>query len=383
MNESIIQECEQYVKKLLEKGLSVDHIFHDLQHTFDVREAVLKLSAAEGISKEEIEVLELAALFHDVGYTKVYTGHEKVSQRIAETYLQERNYDAKQLQQILTCIAATKFDHQPQNVLEGIMCDADLSNLGKTDYFDKQARLRREWEIFLDERHSDKEWRKLNLEFFKEHQFYTQAARDFYETEKKNNLALMKDSKSKKEKGKGSKEKAPLASSKSAQVMFKTALRNHIDLTNLADNKANIMLSICAIIITITLPLLPESLERDASLIIPSTILLLTCLITVIFAALATRPINMKGSTPLDKVKAGKGNLFFFGNFYNMDIQDYKEGMKEVLNSEELLENSAISDLYYLGSALGTKYRLLRTCYTIFMIGMTITVLAFALVRFI
>ena len=89
----------------------------------------------------------------------------------------------------------------------------------------------------------------------------------------------------------------PLADSKSVQVMFKTASRNHIDLTNLADNKANIMLSINAIIITITIPLMPTYLEQDMTLLIPATTLLLTCVVSVIFATLATRPISMKGVT--------------------------------------------------------------------------------------
>ena len=331
-----------------------------------------------------MQILELAALYQDEGYTKIYHGHEEASQQFAENFLRRKNYNATDLQQILQCIAATKFDYQPQNTLEGIICDADLSNLGKTDYLEKQAKLRKEWEVLLNEKYSDKKWRKLNLQFFKDHQFYTPAAQRLYEEQKRNNLSLMEVARSKKKKKKKKKKSAganvPLASSKSVQVMFKTASRNHLDLTNLADNKANIMLSICAIIITITIPLLPESLEQNRLLVIPSTILILTCLVTVIFAALATRPINMEGRTHLTKVKSGKSNLFFFGNFYNMNIQEYKEGMKVVISNEELLESSAISDLYYLGAALGKKYRLLRTCYTIFMIGMPVTVLGFALI---
>lgn len=381
MNQSIIDASEKFVTQLLQEGLTKEHVFHSIQHTVDVRNAVIEIGTVEGISDQESEILILSALFHDVGYTKTYDGHEEESKRIAESFLRENNYNGENIQQILTCIGATKFDYKPQNKLEGIISDADLSNLGKSGYMERQNSLRKEWEIFKEEKYSDKKWRKLNLEFFKDHEFFTQAARDLYNTQKQSNFLLMKKTK---EKGrKVAKVKNPLATSKSAQVMFKTALRNHIDLTNLADNKANMMLSINAIIITITMPLLSNLIRDNILLVIPAAILLLTCITSVIFAAIATRPINMTGEIPLETIKQGKGNLFFFGNFYNMSLEDYKKGMREVINNEQLLESSAISDLYYLGAALGGKYNLLRTCYTIFMVGMTLTVVAFIIIRFI
>ena len=170
--------------------------------------------------------------------------------------------------------------------------------------------------------------------------------------------------------------------SKSAQVMFKTALRNHIDLTNIADNKANIILSINAIMITIALPLLSAYAPQNPQLIIPAVLLLITSISSIIYGALVTRPIQMNGLTDLSKLKEGQSNLFFFGNFYNMNIDDYRKGVKEIIQDEELLDQAIMTDLYYLGQALGKKYELLRKCYTIFMIGMSLTVLTFGVAFF-
>ncbi|MEM6964198.1 MAG: Pycsar system effector family protein [Bacteroidota bacterium] len=170
--------------------------------------------------------------------------------------------------------------------------------------------------------------------------------------------------------------------SKSAQVMFKAALRNHIDLTNIADNKANIILSINAIIITVALPLFSAYIPANHHLRLPALILLLTSMASIIFGALVTRPIKMKGVTDLSKIKDGGSNLFFFGNFYKMSITDYRKGVREVLSDEELLDNTFMTDLYYLGQSLGNKYRMLRICYTVFMIGMTLTVVTFAFAFF-
>ena len=170
--------------------------------------------------------------------------------------------------------------------------------------------------------------------------------------------------------------------SKSAQVMFKTALRNHIDLTNIADNKANIILSINAIMITIALPLLSAYAPSNPHLIVPAVILMLTAIASIIYGALVTRPIKMNGMTNLDQIHTGQTNLFFFGNFYNMKIEDYRKGVKEIIKNEELLDEVIMTDLYYLGQALGTKYELLRRCYTVFMIGMSLTVLTFGVAFF-
>lgn len=168
--------------------------------------------------------------------------------------------------------------------------------------------------------------------------------------------------------------------SSNARMMFKTTLRNHIDLTNIADGKANIMLSINALIITIAMPLLISEVEKSPYLIMPIGLLLLTCVLSIIFAALATRPIKTNGVTPLDKVKNTGSNIFFFGNFHNMKIEDYHAGLKEVLADEKVLEQSIFNDLYYLGLALGKKFELLRICYMVFMIGIVLSALSFVLV---
>ncbi len=384
MSTAIIQHSEKFVRELLERQLKPEHNFHNWQHTSDVREQALAIGRKAGVSTEDLELLELAALFHDVGYTEVYNGHEAASQRIAEAFLAEQQYPEPSRQRIAGAIDATRHDGQPKNELEAILCDADLSNLASENYLDNLAHLREEWKHFRGEVYNDEEWRKLNRQFFRQHHYYTPAARELFDQNKQHNFDLMKSpdkKKGKKKKKKGKGEQAPLADSKSVQIMFKTALRNHIDLTNLADNKANIMLSINAIIITITIPLLPTYLAQDMTLLLPAATLLITCMVSIVFATLATRPISMGGETSLEQIRSGKSNLFFFGNFYKMSIQQYKEGMKEVINNETVLEGSAISDLYYLGAALGNKYKLLRTCYTIFMLGITSTVIMFALVK--
>ncbi|MEE9374298.1 MAG: Pycsar system effector family protein [Saprospiraceae bacterium] len=168
-----------------------------------------------------------------------------------------------------------------------------------------------------------------------------------------------------------------IASSKAAQTQLKTSLRNHIDLSAIADNKANIMLSINAIVITVGLPLIAQRLGANSYYIYPLIALALSSILSMAYATLATRPIKMSGKTNLDLIKEKKTNLFFFGNFYKMDFNEYETGIKEVVQKNDILENSITRDLFFLGKSLGTKFDYLRSCYNIFMIGMMLTVVLF------
>jgi hypothetical protein len=170
-----------------------------------------------------------------------------------------------------------------------------------------------------------------------------------------------------------------IASSKSAQTQLKTSLRNHIDLSAIADNKANMMLSINAMILTIGIPLLINSSSKYPTLIIPIFILSFICISSMIFATLATRPIKMSGITNLEDIAQKKSNLFFFGNFHKMQFEEFEEGIKIVVADDEVMDNSITRDLFFLGKALGNKYKYLRFCYNTFMFGIASTVILAAI----
>ena len=161
-------------------------------------------------------------------------------------------------------------------------------------------------------------------------------------------------------------------------TMFRTTLNNHNSLSGLVDNKANILLSVNAIIISVSLTTIIPKLDNPANvhLIIPTLILIVSSATSITFAILATRPSIAKGSFTRDEVDDKKVNLLFFGNFYKMPYEDYNWAMNELIKDKEYLYNSMIKDLYHLGLVLEKKYRLLRTTYTIFMFGIIISVLA-------
>ena len=366
--------------------------YHSLGHTREVVEAADQIASLSGFSESDHEAILLAAWWHDTGMLMCGddpVGHEESSIKKVTEFFQKQNYPADRIELVKKLIMATDMRYSPESDLEKAMRDADMNGLGRPEYRDRLKSLRMEWDAQGRLHTKDRvQWLEENIIFFNQHSYLTPAAERLFGEQKELNLKILekqlskrikkKKKKAKKSKGK-SKDKSVIQSEKSAQMMLKTTLRNMIDLTSIADGKSNIMLSINAVILTVAIPLISTYIPSYNYLIIPTGVLLLTSVISITYATLATRPVKTTGSTDLSKISTGKTNLFFFGNYHSMDIEDYKAGLKQVFASQEILDSSVMNDLYWLGVALGKKFNRLRVCYAVFLAGMVLTVLAFVI----
>ncbi len=166
------------------------------------------------------------------------------------------------------------------------------------------------------------------------------------------------------------------------ETMFRLTSSNHLELSSMADSKANIMISVNSIIVSVLLSVLLRKLEEFPNLVIPTIIFLTVCVTTIVFAVLATRPKVNSGTFTKDDIYQKRTNLLFFGNFHKMNLDEYEWGMKEMMKDRDYLYGSLIKDIYFLGVVLGRKYKMLRISYSIFMFGFVISVLAFAIAIF-
>lgn len=159
--------------------------------------------------------------------------------------------------------------------------------------------------------------------------------------------------------------------------MIRTTYRNNIDLTNIADNKANILLSLNSLMITFLIPIVLTNLEiiQSEALYLPIITLSLTCIVTIIIAAMATRPIKM-GQQDVKRGENSQKSPFFFGNYYKMQVEDYLDLVENAINDPVLVKDYVKLDLYFMGKGLGEKYRKIRTCYNVFIGGLVVTVMA-------
>jgi hypothetical protein len=162
--------------------------------------------------------------------------------------------------------------------------------------------------------------------------------------------------------------------------MFRTSYRTHIDMSSLADSKANIMISINGLIMSILSASISPKIDSNAWLLLPTSVLLVGCLVSMVYAVLAARPRVTNRQVSLEDVRRDRANILFFGNFVNMDEEDYAEGMKELLQNPESLYLNMIRDIYSLGRVLAQKFHYLRIAYAVFMVSLIVGVCFFLLV---
>ena len=389
MNNELISKVEKYISGIYKKELPDDNCYHNLLHTNEVVSVAKELAQSLNVKDEELEFLVIAAWFHDIGYIKQCEGHEEASAEMAEEFLNSQNYPQNKIDIIKDLISVTRIPQRPKNQLQEIICDADLHHLGVKEFEKKGEMLRCEIEKYLDKKFSDSDWLKNNIMFFKHQEFFTSAAKERFEAQKNININKIKDRLKKIEKKKKDKKNKHLPdgeqsdmkekSGRSIETMFRNTMRTHVAFSSMADTKANIMISVNTLVLTIIVSVMIRKLDTNPHLVVPTAILTLTSLLALIYAILVTRPKITSGTFSSADIKNKKTNLLFFGNFYNVSLKDFTWGMKEMIEDKNYLYDAMITDFYYLGQVLGKKYKQLRICYTIFMFGVIISVLAFAI----
>ncbi len=159
--------------------------------------------------------------------------------------------------------------------------------------------------------------------------------------------------------------------------IIRTIYRNNIHLTNIADNKANILLSLNSLMITFLIPIVLSNLQiiLQENLYIPLITLSGTCIVTIILAAITTRPIEM-GKQDISSGDVVQKSPFFFGNYYKMKIENYMDLLENAIVDPVLTKDYIKLDLYFMGKGLGEKYSKIRTCYNVFISGLLLSVAA-------
>lgn len=390
---NLIEQAEEFVSNLLKNKLSSAYTYHNLEHTTEVVSAAKILLNAEKISSEDSEAVLISAWFHDAGYIVGYENHEILSVSIASDFLRSNNKSEEFIEKVSSIIMATTYGHIPETILEKIIKDADYYHFTSKDYFNKCELLREEWVAVRRKKYTDLEWAVENLKMLTEyHKYYTDYAITNWKPMKEQNIKSIQDNivkwiaaveetteESKTDSSEGKKRARLKRPGRGVETLFRITLSNHIRLSSIADSKANILLSVNAIIISISLSTIIPKLDnpKNAHLIIPTFIMLIFSVFTIIFAILSTKPKVTKGNFTKKDIEDKKVNLLFFGNFYQMPLDEYETALHEIMEDRKYLYNSLIMDLYYLGVVLEKKYRLLSITYKVFMVGIIISVIAF------
>ena len=410
-----LSAAQDFVSDLFINKVDKKIHFHTLQHTQEVVAGSETMAEYYHLEDEDRFALLLAAWFHDTGYSGGQAaGHENLSIELATKFLNEHQVHQQVINKVVGCISATRLPQTPHSLIEQIICDADLFHLGTSEFKEKNKLLREELNDFGNLELSKKDWRKKNIEFLSKHTYFTSYAKENLAplkqvylqelskkegVEEKPNKKPTKDSKdpkpalvakSEKPKDKGlsadeqkkldevkKKKEKESQSERAISTVFRIVAQSQNNLSQMADSKANILISVNAIVLSVIIGTLFDNLLTDPNLQIPVMLLVTVCVLAIMFGILATRPNVTSGTFTKEDIANKKTNLLFFGNFHKMGYPDYDWAMTELLADKNYLYSSMIKDTYFLGIVLAKKYRYLRIAYNIFMYGLILAMIAF------
>lgn len=395
---SLLKKVERYSTE------SFDHTelgrlsYHNLEHTEAVASYARQIANHYQLNERDYFVVVAAAWLHDLGYSIERANHETEGAGAAAIFLANLGIPGPDIDAIRGCILATRLPQDPHNLLEEIVCDADLYHIGTSHFSERNKLMRKETEEIDQRKISKDEWRANTINFLETHTYRTEYARLLLNDQKQKNLEELK-SKSESKFQQSLRPTEPLTVSVPAtehkqqdakppkiksdrpergiDTMFRISSSNHQRLSDMADNKAHIMITVNSIILSAVISLLLRKLDDSSYLMIPTFMLLGVSLVTIIFSILATRPSIPNGIFSKQDVEEKKVNLMFFGNYYRMKLPEYKEGMEKMMEDKNYLYGSLIMDGYAQGIVLGKKYHLLRISYNVFMYGLILSVFAF------
>lgn len=410
MNETVVKQILSYDQvhqlalQFFREHSDPRIIYHDLAHTQQVAAAAAQIANHYHLNDNDFYIILTAAWFHDVGYFIDMQHHEATSAGYITDYLRSKHVDETVINAVASCILATRLPQSPANLLEKIVCDADLFHFGTDEFSERNKLMRKEYIAVSGKEISKEEWRNKTIQLLESHHYFTDYCQLLLNGKKEENLNQLKKKAAKqteenaqtilttvtansdetvntiseipKKKDKIPKDERP---DKGIETMFRISSSNHQKLSDQADSKSNILITVNSIIISVMLSVLFRTFEQYPYLKLPAYLLLAVSLSTIILAILATRPNIPNGAFTQKDIDEKKVNLLFFGNFYKMGLNEFAGGMLKMMQDREFLYGSLIRDVYAQGIVLGRKYKILRIAYNVFMFGLIISVIAFVI----
>ncbi len=187
-----VKEIAEYIQSYYKKYNPSNHIYHNMDHIQNVVKYATEIGKACQLSRSQLQVLKIAAWFHDIGHITIWEGHEERSAKIAKEYLTKISYPINKIDMVCKLILATKLHHPPQNLLEEIIKDADLNYLGSDNFINRSELLKSEIEARENRKINYLNWLKINIEFLTVHRFFTDYAIKNFDKIKSENLIKLK-----------------------------------------------------------------------------------------------------------------------------------------------------------------------------------------------
>jgi hypothetical protein len=394
LTRELLWETADHVKKYFSLDSAPSYTFHNYQRTVQLVQSCSSILENEDSEKKGKIIIILAAWFLYTGALKDVENPEIASSLLAADYFSGKGLEPGLVQTIQEGILSTRIPQQPLSLLEKILCDASNYWMADKDLKLTLDQLREEIARSENIQYSEEEWLIKSVGLLESQNYFTKSARDIFEKRKHKNSALLNaylvSLKTNPEKATGSpflsgrkskndksEQKDNYTPERSAESLFRNTSRNQMSMIQLADYKANIIITVNAIIVSALLSILVTKLDTNNYLEIPTLLLVLTSVTTIIIALAASRPKMKLDGQPKGSLGKLEKNMLFFGHFYKKSMNEYKNIIREIIYNKDELYDSLSRDIYFQGILLLTKLRYIIIAYDIFTYGLIISILAY------
>ena len=149
--------------------------------------------------------------------------------------------------------------------------------------------------------------------------------------------------------------------------MIRQTRAHHVQLSLMADRKANMMMTVASLLVPLSLRYLQVPEFQPAAIIMIGF-----CVLTVIMAAYAAMPKLTRAEKSLHKsdIDHPSFNILFFGAFSKMSYEEFETAMEALMNDHNRTYEAQVREVYLIGQYLERKkYRFVRLAYMSFMAG--------------
>jgi len=385
---NLIQRADAHVYALLLKELDHSFVFHNYDHAQEVAEVAEELANAAELSESKKQALVLAAWFHDTGYIVSRNDHFAASARLAREFLDQEGADPELRERVPKLIASLEGD-QPDNELAALLHDANVSFRGRKRFERRANLLRLEEEHHRGETFTLIKWQERILEQLMQTRYFSQEAHDEFSKRLNKNLASLKEDLRKGQRA-DIRKKTGKDFGRGVDTIYRVTLRNHMNLSSIADGKANMIISINTLVLSILITVASAGFSLtdigqsgNLKFVIPVVVLMLTSLSAIIFGVLSAIPKVSGQEFTLEDVREHKVSILYFGNFLKIGKDEFVDYLRDLKSDQEILYDDLSRDLYNLGAVLRKKYHLLSIAYRIFVGGLALSVVTFLVTFFV
>jgi len=406
-----IEQAQIFATRKMAGSSTKKLLYHDITYIHRIVDGVKEIMSSEKLDDSDTEMLLMAAWLLPLGFTDLdkfeaegdpktfFLNCNMCSIDIANRFLESIDYPHARKTKVLQLIEKMVPEAVVRSLSEQILQDAITIDWGKRKSKKAIEKLYLELLLTNNLKVGKGSWLASAIDYLNGHQYYTQYAIENFSPNKDSLiLKLEKELKDlgkveklaiKQELGISDEELKALKKSlksvkgrdeRGIQTMFRNTSKNHYTLNQMVDRKANIFISVNAIILSLILSRIVGTIDTWCIHNSPLLLILIATMVSIAFSIIAIIPTKTHGSFSEEEVRNKQGNLLYFGNYHSMAYRDYEWGILQMLNDSDYLYSSMIKDQYFLGKQLSAKHRLIRIALGSFLFGFLIAAILFFIV---